>query len=56
MEKRPCSDIAAFPELFSDMEQFIEEMAQGIKHISFRLAVLATIGTMLVTLVLINAA
>ncbi len=38
MDKQNHSDIAAFPELFDGMEQFIEEQAAGIKRTSAILA------------------
>ncbi len=34
MENRSYSDIAAFPELFDGLEQFIEEQAKGFKRTS----------------------
>lgn len=34
MEHRNYSDIAAFPELFDGLEQFIEEQAKGFKRTS----------------------
>jgi hypothetical protein len=41
MEKQGNNDIAAFPELFDGMEQFIEEQAAGLRRTSAILAVLA---------------
>jgi hypothetical protein len=52
MEKPTCNDIATFPELFSGMDQFIEEFGQGIKRASFRLALLVIPGAMLVLFIL----
>ncbi len=47
MEKNSNSDIAAFPELFDGLEQFIEEQAAGIKRTSALLAIAALAGGML---------
>jgi phosphate-selective porin len=52
MEKNASSDIATFPELFSEMEQFIEEFMQGVKRAGFRLAMLASSGATLAALIL----
>lgn len=52
MEKTSCSDIAAFPELFNDIDQFIDECAQGIKRLGFRLVMLAISAAPLATLLL----
>jgi len=41
MEKQGNNDIAAFPELFDGLEQFIEEQAKGLKRTSAMLAVAA---------------
>lgn len=41
MEKTSRSDIAAFPELFGGIDQFIDEVGQGIRRASFRLAIAA---------------
>jgi hypothetical protein len=41
MEKQGNNDIAAFPELFDGLEQFIEEQARGLKRTSAILAVAA---------------
>ncbi len=41
MEKTSHSDIAAFPELFGEIDQFIEEVGQGIRRAGFRLAIAA---------------
>jgi hypothetical protein len=38
MDKQNHSDIAAFPELFDGLEQFIEEQASGLKRTSAILA------------------
>lgn len=45
MEKR--NDIAAFPELFDGMEQFIEEQATGLKRTSAILALALAVPTTL---------
>jgi hypothetical protein len=45
MEKR--NDIAAFPELFDGMEQFIEEQAAGLKRTSAILALALAVPTTL---------
>lgn len=41
MDKNGRSEIAAFPELFDGMEQFIDELGKGIRRTGFRLAVVA---------------
>lgn len=41
MDKKSQSDIAAFPELFDGMEQFIAEQAAGIKRTGACLAIVA---------------
>jgi hypothetical protein len=41
MDNQNRSDIAAFPELFDGMEQFIEEQAAGIKRTSVIVAAIA---------------
>ncbi len=41
MDNQNRSDIAAFPELFDGMEQFIEEQAAGIKRTSVIVATIA---------------
>lgn len=41
MDKQNHNDIAAFPELFDGLEQFIEEQASGLKRTS---AILAASG------------
>jgi hypothetical protein len=41
MDKNGHREIAAFPELFDGMEQFIDELGQGIRRTSFRLAIVA---------------
>lgn len=56
MEKNGRSDIAAFPELFDGMEQFIEELGAGIRRTSFRLAIVAIPGSALLLLALSKAA
>ena len=48
MNKQNHSDIAAFPELFDGLEQFIEEQASGLKRTSAILAVTAMGGGMLI--------
>lgn len=48
MNKQNHSDIAAFPELFDGLEQFIEEQANGLKRTSAILAVTAMGGGMLI--------
>ena len=48
MEKR--NDIAAFPELFDGMEQFIEEQAAGLKRTSAILVLALAVPTTLFTL------
>ena len=51
MEKNCRSDVAAFPELFDGMEQFIDELATGIRRTSWRLALLLVpAGTLLLML------
>ncbi len=45
MEKR--KDIAAFPELFDGMEEFIEEQAAGLKRTSAILALALAVPTTL---------
>jgi hypothetical protein len=47
MSKQNQSEIAAFPELFDGLEQFIEEQASGLKRMSVILAVTAMGGGML---------
>jgi hypothetical protein len=56
MEKNGRSDIAAFPELFDGMEQFIEELGAGIRRTSFRLAIVAIPGSALLLFALSKAA
>ena len=41
MDNQNRSDIAAFPELFEGMEQFIEEQAAGLKRTSVFVAAVA---------------
>ena len=48
MDKHNHSDIAAFPELFDGLEQFIEEQASGLKRTSAILAASAMGGGMLI--------
>lgn len=45
MERHSHSDIAAFPELFDGLEQFIEEQAAGFKRTSAILAAIAVTGS-----------
>lgn len=52
MDKQNSSDIAAFPELFEGLEQFIEEQASGLKRTSAILAASAMGGGMLLFYVL----
>mgnify|MGYP003551861132 FL=1 len=52
MDKQNHSDIAAFPELFDGLEQFIEEQASGLKRTSAILAASAMGGGMLIFYVL----
>ena len=47
MERNTRSDIAAFPELFGDMDQFIEEVGLGIRRTSLKLAIAAIPGSAL---------
>jgi hypothetical protein len=47
MDKQNQSDIAAFPDMFDGLEQFIEEQASGLKRTSAILAVTAMGGGML---------
>lgn len=54
MEKR--NDIAAFPELFDGMEQFLAEWGQGLRRAGLRLAVLAIPGGALLLFALSKAA
>mgnify|MGYP003590151765 CR=1 FL=1 len=54
MDKQNYSDIAAFPELFDGMEQFIEEQAAGIKRTSAMLALALAIPTTLFILYTLN--
>ncbi|MBS1161413.1 MAG: hypothetical protein H6R15_3832 [Proteobacteria bacterium] len=56
MDKNCRSDVAAFPELFTGMEQFIEELAAGLRRTGFRLAVLAIPGCALLLFALHKAA
>jgi len=56
MDKNGRSDIAAFPELFDGMEQFIEELGAGIRRTSFRLAIAAIPGSALLPFALSKAA
>jgi hypothetical protein len=44
MDRQNYSDIAAFPELFDGMEQFIHEQASGFKRTSAILATIALTG------------
>jgi len=52
MDKNGRSDIAAFPELFGDMEQFIEELGAGLRRTGLRLAIAAIPGSALLFLAL----
>ncbi|HLO62031.1 MAG TPA: hypothetical protein VK165_03615 [Azonexus sp.] len=52
MEKR--NDIAAFPELFDGMDQFIEEQAAGLKRTSALLALALAVPTTFVILYTLN--
>jgi hypothetical protein len=52
MDKQNPRDIAAFPELFDGLEQFIEEQASGLKRTSAILAATAMGGGMLIYYVL----
>ncbi|WP_162888740.1 hypothetical protein [Dechloromonas sp. HYN0024] len=52
MNKQSNNDIAAFPELFDGLEQFIEEQAGHLKRTSAILAATAMGGGMLLFYVL----
>jgi hypothetical protein len=54
MDKQNYSDIAAFPELFDGMEQFIEEQAADIKRTSTLLAFALALPTTLFILYTLN--
>jgi hypothetical protein len=41
MNKQTRSDIPAFPELFDGLDQFVDELGQGIRRTSLRLAIVA---------------
>jgi len=56
MDKNYRSDLAAFPELFEGMEQFIEELGAGIRRTSFRLAIMAVPSSALIMFALSKAA
>ena len=56
MDKNCRSDVAAFPELFDGMEQFIDELGEGILRISVRLAAIAIPGSALLLFALSKAA
>lgn len=43
MDKQNSSDIAAFPELFDGMEQFIEEQANELKRTGALVALLLAV-------------
>lgn len=45
MDRQQRGDIAAFPELFEGMEQFIEEQAAGFKRTGTLLALLVVSGS-----------
>lgn len=53
-----CShnDIAAFPELFEGMEQFVNELAAGIRRFGLGLAVLSIPSSALLLFILSKAA
>ena len=52
MDKQNHSDIAAFPELFDGMEQFIDEQASGLKRACLHLTLCAAAGGGLVAYLL----
>ena len=54
MDKQNHIDIAAFPELFDGMEQFIEEQAADIKRTSALLAFALALPTSVFILYTIN--
>lgn len=54
MEKQSHSDIAAFPELFDGLEQFIEEQAAGLKRTSAILALVIAVPCTLLMLYALN--
>jgi hypothetical protein len=56
MNKPNHNDIAAFPELFDGMEQFIAEQTAGFKRTSVILAAIALPGGMLLAWLLHRAA
>lgn len=45
MERQTRGDIAAFPELFAGMEQFIEEQSAGFKRTGTFLAIALVSGS-----------
>ncbi|MGE5470083.1 MAG: hypothetical protein ACM3X0_04735 [Bacteroidota bacterium] len=47
MDKNCRSDIAAFPELFAGIEQFIAEQATGLRRAGLRIAVMLVPGSAL---------
>lgn len=55
MKKTLRSDIAAFPELFNGVEEFIEELGRGIRQTSVKLAVIAIPGSALALFALSKA-
>lgn len=55
MEKISRSDIAAFPELFDGLDQFIEELGQGIRRTSLRPAIVGIPGWALMMFALSKA-
>ena len=52
MDKPSSNDIAAFPELFDGMEQFIDEQASGLKRACLHLTLCAAAGGGLVAYLL----
>ena len=56
MDKNCRSDVAAFPELFDGMEQFIDELGEGIRRTGVRLAAIAIPGSVLLLFALSKAA
>ena len=55
MEKQNNSDIAAFPELFDGIDQFITEQGNDLKRASIRLAGMALLCGMLLAWLLHQA-
>ena len=56
MERTNRGDIAAFPELFAGMEQFIEEQAAGFKRTGTFLAIAVVSGSSALLFALTRAA